>query len=330
MAAPSRPVSISLPADVTLSPNRVLPPDAATLLPGLLAIPGVPPPADFEAFWQDTRTAALRIAPEPRRHPTRATVAGYDVDEISWTSWDGARLRGWLAVPRDQPITRGIVISHGYGGRDQPDPSPLIPGAAALFPCARGLSLSASPDHPTDIPHVLRGIASRETYIFRGCVGDVWSAVSTLHELVPATRDCTDYAGSSFGGGIGALAVPWETRVRRAFLGVPSFGQHPIRLQTPCLGSGEHVRLHAQTHPEVAEVLRYYDASTAAAFIRQPTLVECALVDGAVPPAGQFAVFTALTGPRELFVRRASHCVYPEVEHDDACLRDAIRTFLRT
>ena len=54
-------------------------------------------------------------------------------------------------------------------------------------------------------------------------------------------------------------------------------------------------------------MLRYFDAAVAAAHIRIPTLVACAVFDPAVPPPGQFAVYNALAGKKELFVRPAAH-----------------------
>ena len=52
-----------------------------------------------------------------------------------------------------------------------------------------------------------------------------------------------DYMGISFGGGIGALALPWDERFHRAHLNVPSFGHHPLRLTLPepdTTGSGSN------------------------------------------------------------------------------------------
>ncbi|MCF3651684.1 acetylxylan esterase [Synoicihabitans lomoniglobus] len=287
-----------------------------------------PPPADFAAFWLETLAQARAIPVASKLTPSAAAMTGFEVQEIAFTSWGRVRLRGWLATPRHQPVRRGLVISHGYGGRDAPDAIPLLPDAAMIFPCTRGLGLSIDPADRDAAPHVLRGIGSRDTYIFRGCAADVWAAATALIEHVPAAADCLDYVGSSFGGGIGALALPWDDRFRRAFLGVPSFGHHPLRLQIPCAGSGEFVRRYAATHPEVVDVLRYYDAATAARFLERPTLVECALIDDVVPPVGQFAVHAALAGDRPLLVRSRSHADYPAATADDDAVRTAIRSFL--
>src|SRR5690606_440225 len=100
--------------------------------------------------------------------------------------------------------------------------------------------LSDGPDLPDEgAAHVLAGIDDRETYVHGGCVADVWCAVSALVELVPGVPLPVGYLGGSFGGGIGALAAPWDERIGAVALTVPSFGHHPLRLTLPCTGSGE-------------------------------------------------------------------------------------------
>jgi cephalosporin-C deacetylase len=79
----------------------------------------------------------------------------------------------------------------------------------------------------------------------------------------------------------------------------------------PCAGSGESVRSHYRRHPEVLQVLQYFDSALAAKHIRIPVYVTAALFDPAVPPPGQFAVYNALPAEKELFVREAAHFEFP-------------------
>jgi cephalosporin-C deacetylase len=127
--------------------------------------------------------------------------------------------------------------------------------------------------------------------------------------------------GGSFGGGIGAMALAWDSRFKSGFLSVPSFGNHPLRVTLPCTGSGESVRNYYQDHPEVLDVLAYFDSATHARRIGIPVLCECALFDPAVPPPGQFAVYNALAGPKELTVRQAGHFTYLAEADDNQRLR---------
>lgn len=289
-------------------------------LQDLLAVVPPAPPDDFVSFWDATRVAAERIAPHVERGPT-SERSGVLVAEVAFDAWGGARVRGWLTLPAGRPATHGLVVGHGYGGRDGPDPEVSLGGAAAIFPCVRGRGLTAWPDGQTgrDREHVLVGIGSRETYGQRGVVADHWAAATALSRLAPEVEGRLGFLGSSFSGGLGAIAAAFDPRFRRVALNVPSYGHHPLRLTQPCRGSGEAVRRHAASHPETAGVLRYFDAAVAARFLDRPTLVGVAQFDPNVPPPGQAAVFNALPGRKSLYVRRAGHFAFPgeaEEQHD--------------
>ena len=304
-------------------------------LEALLAVRGPEPPADFAAFWRATWDQAMRTPPGPRlRHVGELAGEGgkVEVHEIDFAAWGGVRLGGWLTLPCQAEPTRAIVVGHGYGGREAPVADVPGPPAVALFPCARGLSRSARRDLPGhSARHVVHGIASRETYIHRGCAADIWAAASVLLELYPHLAGRLDYLGGSFGGGMGALALPWDDRFGRAALRVPSFGHHRLRVTLRCTGSGEAVRCHIAEHPDrdVLGVLAYFDAASAARFLTIPTLCECALFDPSVPPPGQFAVHNALAGEHELVVRQAGHFDYAEQAEDDETFARRADTWFR-
>lgn len=299
-------------------------------LESLLAV-GVPEsPPGFDAFWRGRYAEARGIDTAPRIGPLEEELEGVRVHAVSYTSAGGFRVGGWLTLPAEGPVTRGMVVLHGYGGRDAVEPMLLPPGTAAIWPCARGLGTrSLDADIPPSAEgHVLHGIASRESYVHGGCVADTWCAASALLELVPEVAGQLALFGGSFGGGVGALALPWDERFQCGLLMVPSFGNHPLRLTLPCTGSGEAVRAHHARHPEIRDVLGYFDAAVAATRVRIPVHVGAALFDPAVPPPGQFAVHNALAGPKELFVLTAGHFEYPGLAEEGARLRSAQREFL--
>src|SRR5262249_23588568 len=130
---------------------------------------------------------------------------------------------------------------------------------------------------------------------------------TALLELVPSIGRRLGYVGVSFGGGIGALALPWDDRFIAAHLTVPSFGHHPLRLSMQSTGSAESVRQYHAAHPELVDVLRHFDPAPAAHRIPIPVQVAPALFDPVVPPPGQFAVYNALAGPRDLVVLATGH-----------------------
>lgn len=276
-----------------------------------LLTPPTPPhePDDFDDFWRATfqESGTGPVAWELTRE--LAPTQTHRISEIRFRSSADEAAAAYVMLPHTLGnAPRGLVVGHGYGGRTAPDLDRVPGDTAAIFPVAPGTHVGTPSRFPA-LPdeHVLAGIGHRDTYSHRFSAADIWRAATVLLEMVPAVAGALDFSGGSFGGGIGALALPWDARFRRAVLDVPSFGDHEVRLTRRCTGSGEAVRQHLQRHPEVRPVLDYFDAAIAARRLRTPVHVTAAVQDPAVDPRGQFAVYHALTGPRRLSVRAAGH-----------------------
>jgi cephalosporin-C deacetylase len=238
------------------------------------------------------------------------------------------RIGGWALLPKSRPVRRGFVIGHGSGGREGPDLVLPFDDAVLAFPCFRAIArsrCSAPPEAPD--AHVLCGIEDRDHYVLGGCVDDIWVAVTALTDRFPAVAGHLGYLGISFGGGIGAMAIPWDARIGRAHYNVPSFGHQPLRLTLPTAGSGEAVRGYRHAHGHIPETLAYYDAAIAARFTTVPVHVAAALFDPVVAPPGQFAVYNALAGDKRLFVLDAGHFDYPGRAEQDEALRVELDSF---
>jgi cephalosporin-C deacetylase len=160
--------------------------------------------------------------------------------------------------------------------------------------------------------HVIHKIESRDQYVLRGATVDTWLAASVLLELFPDTTENLNYTGCSFGGGMGALALPWDHRFKHAYLDIPTFGHHHLRLKYESLGSGESVRKFYDTHPDIIETLRYYDAALSAKYIKIPVVCTPALFDPVVVPPGQFAIANALNSQSETIILPTGHFDSPE------------------
>ena len=274
----------------------------------LLAILPPEEPADHAEFWQNTYAETLSTPLELEQSVIDSAQSGFAARLIRFTGFGGVRLGAWLIVPADGKIDRYVVTGHGYYNRPFEDLS-YRPGVANLFFGCRGLGISRTPTiSDQTMFHVLHGIESKETYVHRGCVADTWSAGSAMLSLFPEAAGRMEYAGGSFGGGIGAMAMAWDDRFAFADIRIPSFGHHPLRLQSPCAGAGEAVRRKLQRSPELYErTLRYFDAAVHARRIAMPTAFACATFDPAVPPPGQFAVHNAARCRKVLTVWRTGH-----------------------
>ncbi|NOT13688.1 MAG: deacetylase [Methylococcaceae bacterium] len=291
----------------------------------LLRIATPASPDNFAEFWQARyEKVMLLTSPYPRLKPSSQTHPNFECYDINYRSTNNYDIGGWLLIPKNGSIRRGIIVGHGYGGRDGPDFHLPIDNAAFLFPCFRGLSRSRRwpiSDNPSF--HVLHDIDKKDHYILGGCVEDLWLAVSVLLNVCPAVSGHIAYLGISFGGGIGALALPWESRIQRAHLNVPSFGNHPLRLQLPTLGSAAAVQAYQRERGNALATLAYYDAAIASRYTQAPVHVAAALADPVVSPPGQFSIYNALPPNKKLFLLDWGHADYAgQFEQQRALLSD--------
>jgi cephalosporin-C deacetylase len=298
----------------------------------LRAIQPPPAPPGFDDFWHARYVGALRVDPQPQLSESRSRHPNWHVRDIIYTSTDGFRIGGWLLLPREGAVSRGLVVGHGYGGRDRPDFDIPVTETAVLFPCFRGLSRSSRPPISSDPAwHVLHDIDKPDRYILGGCVADLWVSVSVLTGLYPALEGRVGYSGMSFGGGIGALAIAFDRRIDRGHLVVPTFANMPIWLTLPTIGSGRSVQIYRKTHRDVLKTLSLFDAATAATRIEIPMLMAVARFDPAVAPPCQFSVANALpkSNDHETVVLDAGHFDYPGSEAQHALLSERVRRFFR-
>jgi cephalosporin-C deacetylase len=299
-------------------------------LSGLRAVRPPAGPPDFDDFWRARYAGTITANPRPKLSQSNSSHPNWRVHDIVYMSTGEFPIGGWLLLPREGTVRRGLVVGHGYGGRDQPDFDIPVTETAVLFPCFRGLSRSSRPSIPNDSSgHVLTGIDTPEHYIVGGCVEDLWLAVSVLTQLYPGLDGRIGYSGISFGGGIGALAMAYDTRIDRGYLEVPTFGNMPLWMSLPTTGSARSVQDYRKTHRDLLKTLGFFDSATAATRIKIPMLVAVARFDPAVAPPCQFSVANALStsNHNEIVILDAGHVDYPDAALQHSRLAEKVRRF---
>lgn len=287
-------------------------------------------PPGFDDFWTSRYRRARAVDPQPTLRQSADRHADWHVYDVNFLSTGGFKIGGWLLLPRIGKVRRGLVVGHGYGGRDRPDFDVPVKETAVLFPCFRGLSRSArAPISTNPAWHVLHDIDKPDSYVIGGCVEDLWVAVSVLVALYPWITGHIGYSGISFGGGVGALALPYDERIDRGHLALPTFGHQPLRLKLPTTGSAQSVQAYQKKHPDVLQTLRFFDAASAATRITVPTLMAVALFDPAVPPPCQFAIANAPVKNNEIFILDGGHFDYPDDAMQHRLLADRVRRFFK-
>lgn len=298
-------------------------------LESLLRVEPPAEPEDYYDFWQKKYQAVLATPTQLIRTSSNLSHADYYVEDIVFSSTDNSKIGGWLLMPKHEPVTKGVIVGHGYGGRDVPDFNLPFANAAVLFLCFYGLSRSRCTgvsDNPAF--HVIHNIDDRERYILRNCIQDIWFGATVLIQAFPQITGHLAYSGISFGGGIGAMALAWDNRFQRVALNVPSFGNQALRLSLPTTGSAAAVQVYYRYHRNLMATLQYYDAALAAKYIKQDLHLALAVFDPVVAPPGQFAIHNAATSmAKKLFVLDAGHFDYPKKNLQEAQLFSELQLF---
>lgn len=286
-------------------------------------------PSDFDAFWKDLRERTEKASLEPVWIEEPCGQDGFRLLRLTYGIGQNFRSAAWLTLPEDaESIRAGLVASHGYDGRASVEPGLYRPGFAVVLPVAPGFHISADPRLPHNEAnrHVVHGIETPQTYVLGLCAAAIWKSLDAAQAVVGRELKRWHYCGWSFGGGMGALALPWEPRVQSAEIGQPTFGHHPLRLQQPSTGSSHAVRERFLRDPEILRTLAYFDAATAIQRLTIPVAFACALFDPAVTPPGQFAVANAHRGPKRISAFLTGHFEWsgPNLAEEMAAHRRAI------
>lgn len=281
----------------------------------LLRIKGDTPVDGFKEFWTAQYAAARSWkksyhiekelwSPEP----------GCRIYQIRFTSIDGFSIGMWIARPEDS--SGGTLFAHGYGNPATP-PAPAKGGRTIVSPCVRGLGLSQCKEIPWQPgAHAGYGFDAPEHYVITGGVRDLWIALTIMLDMFPDTAENIVCRGSSLGGAMGAMAIPWDERIHYGDLSVPTLGGR-IALDSPTApGSpGCTRREHALASEENMRIIDFCNAAAAAQFIRVPTIVTPALKDNVVPPSGQFAVANSIPEKyRIMRIREVGHAAATEAD----------------
>lgn len=286
-------------------------------LQDLLDFPLPDAPADFADFWRAEYRQMLQHRPQVRIAQRQSLANGRVQETVYYTSTDGCEIGGWLIYPEEEPVTTLLLEGHGYGGRAEPG-EPWQDGMAAFYPVVRGQPVLSMKDNLPSVAreHVVHGIGSREDYIIRGCVHDLWVAGTVLLQRFPQVSNLI-YCGGSFGGGLGALLLAWDQRFHAGVLRDATFGNQPFRATQRCEGSGAGVYELYRKDPAILSTLAYFDSASAAAWIQQPVFHICSLYDPKVPPPGQFSLWRAQQSEKVLFVKRTGHCEESHAEAEE-------------
>jgi cephalosporin-C deacetylase len=275
-------------------------------------------PPDFDEFWAAimAEAAAIPLNPSMQHVPMRSTDE-VDVYEIHYDSLDHLRIAGWYCVPKASylpPPYPALLVVPGYISEPTLPMSWARMGYAAVGVAPRGKLRSnrhLNPGYPGLLTY---NIVDRHTYGYRGFYVDAARAVDFVLSRPEVDHSRIGVHGSSQGGALtittaalrcdvitcGAAGAPFLCGFMDAAALTHSYPYEEIN---------EYLRLHPEREPLVRETLNYYDVINFAPLIRCPMLLYIGLEDDVCPPETGYALYRALTCPKEIHA-------YPHCAHD--------------
>ena len=263
-----------------------------------------PRPDDFADFWRNLYRKAVSFPPS------------YHVEDELWSpnprskiyrvrfrTFDGFSIGMWVVRPEHS--SGGLLVGQGYCHMVTP-PAGECEDMTVALPNIRGLGLSQCGKIPWEISkHCIYGIDDKEKFVITGAVIDLWTALSVAADMFPDTKENWNYSGGSLGGGLGAIGMPWDARVKSAELNIPTLAG-PYQFQFQLLASPDDpaaIRARcAFADPKAMESIYYCNAVTAASYFNIPVLMTPARFDPSNPPPAQFAIANAI--PKDKLILR--------------------------
>jgi cephalosporin-C deacetylase len=275
-------------------------------------------PPDFDAFWAATLEAAQKIPLNPSlEHVPLRSTEQVDVYEIHYDSLDHLRIAGWYCVPRVSylaPPYPALLIVPGYISEPTLPKAWARKGYAAVGVAPRGKLRSNAHFNPGYPGLLMHNIVDRNTYAYRGFYVDACRAVEFVQSRPEVDAARVGVHGNSQGGALtiitaalrrdvitcGAAGAPYLCGFMDAAKLTHSYPYEEIN---------DYLRLHPEREEVVRATLAYYDGINFAPLIRCPMLINIGLEDDVCPPETGYALYEALSCPKDLHS-------YPRCAHD--------------
>jgi cephalosporin-C deacetylase len=263
-----------------------------------------PAPGDFDEFWA-AKIAQLEAIPMG----AVVTPGETDVPNVEYATFrlnniNRARVFGQVARPVAEGRYPGLVIYQWAGG-----PYPLQKSWVTDRAAEGWLAVNVMPhDVPGDLPQAFYdalpamirsyqtiGQHSRDESYFLQMYLGAYRAVEYLASRPDWDGETIVVMGTSMGGQQSFAAAGLNPRVDAMIVHVPAGADVTAAFH----GRGASYPNWAVSRPEVLVTARYFDAANFAPRITARSLVSMGFIDEISTPAGIWAAFNAIRGPKE-------------------------------
>ncbi|MBA3725329.1 MAG: acetylxylan esterase [Armatimonadetes bacterium] len=268
-------------------------------------------PEDFVAFWEEATAEADGISVDfERRKTTMQNLPEHEVELIDFLGMLGARLHGWIAIPRENPAP-GFLWIPAYGHESHlPNEHSTRLGMASMSFNFHGHGAFHQEEYRPARGYFAQGIEDPRTWIFRSMAQNCLVAMRVL-QAQPEAGDLSA-AGLSQGGGMAIWTAAHSPLVKNVVADLPflsamryTLGKELYRYPL------KEVADFAATIPSGMErVLRsvsYFDTVNQATRLKVPTLVSLGKKDPAVRADTVRAVYEAIPSQKKLIEYDTGH-----------------------
>lgn len=266
--------------------------------------PASPRPADFDSFWTAKIRQLESVPAEPVLTPGESGKAGVEWSTIRMNNVNGAHVWGQLAKPAGAGPFPALLILQWAS-----PPYPLQKSWVTERAAEGWLVLNVEPhDVPADMPQafydalpaIIRNYTSiglhdrDENYFLPMYLGD-YRAVEYLAARPDWDGRTLAVMGTSMGGQQSFAVAGLSPKVTAMLVNVPAGAD----LTGPLQGRAAGYPSWELRSAELRRLAPYFDVVNFAPRIRARALVSMGYIDESCPPAGIWAAFNLIRGPRE-------------------------------
>jgi cephalosporin-C deacetylase-like acetyl esterase/sugar lactone lactonase YvrE len=271
------------------------------------------PQPDFQQFWDRARAELASV--DPQFNVTLSSVQPFPnktVYLVEMRSLGYVRIRAWLGIP-NRPGKHPAILhlqgfSYGFSPTDMYGGDEFVTLALNI----RGHGNSQDDFNPGFATYLWTGLASPETYVYRGAYMDCVRAVDFLVSRPEVDAAHIAVEGGSQGGALSYATAALDSRVGLCVPHIPSYSDIRTWFRlvpgTANFFASWRAQNPGSTEESVYRTLSYFDIKNLAPWIKVPTLMGVGLRDTTCPARIGFAAFNNLGGPKEWLV-------YPDAPH---------------
>lgn len=261
---------------------------------------------DFDQFWADALEELAAVEPDYILEKVDSLCGEKrNVYLASMKSLGGDTISGYIAIPVKEGKYPVHIIYNGYGVDPWCVGADDAPDWIHFIPFARGQGYGKKYNKYGD--WVAYGIASPETYYYRGAFMDVVRAIDFIYQLPQADRDNIFAEGGSQGGAFTLVSAALDDRVAAIAPYIPFLSDFPDYFNIVHWPAEPVKKAAAEagiSDTDMYKTLSYFDMKNMARRIKCPVLMGVGLQDPVCPPHTNFSGYNLINSPKEFIIYR--------------------------